>query len=110
MRVLLVSCGAEVEVASSGDDAREILGRWRADVLVSDIGMPGEDGYTFLAHLRTLNADMARLPAIALTAYASRSDKIRLLGAGFQAYISKPLDPLELVSVVANLARTADRH
>ena len=106
---LLASCGAEIRVAVSAPQAREILRRWTPDVLVSDIGMPGEDGYELIAKLRAEEGVGAQLPAVALTAYASREDHIRLLSAGFQAHVAKPLDPLELVTVVANLARTAGR-
>src|SRR5438045_1320524 len=83
--------------------------RWRADVLVSDIGMPGEDGYEFIAKLRAQHGALADMPAVALTAYASREDRVRLLSAGFQAHVVKPIDPMELTTVVANLARTARR-
>jgi PAS domain S-box-containing protein len=106
---LLSSCGAEIRVAVSAAQARELLGRWTADVLVSDIGMPGEDGYEFIAKLRAQAGPVAQIPAVALTAYASRNDRIGLLSAGFQAHVPKPLDPLELVTVVANLARTPGR-
>jgi len=78
-------------------------------VLVSDIGMPGEDGYELIAKLRAQAGPVAQIPAVALTAYASRDDRIGLLSAGFQAHVPKPLDPLELVTVVANLVRTAGR-
>jgi len=107
VRTLLSSCGAEVRVAASAEQAREILGRWSADLLVSDVGMPGEDGYSLVGRLRAENDKRARIPAVALTAYASREDKIRLLSAGFQAHVPKPLDPAELVTVVASIARTA---
>jgi PAS domain S-box-containing protein len=106
---LLASCGAEIRVAVSAPQAREVLGRWTPDILVSDIEMPGEDGYELIAKLRAQEGVGAQLPAVALTAYASREDNIRLLSAGFHAHVAKPLDPLELVTVIANLARTAGR-
>jgi PAS domain S-box-containing protein len=109
VRELLALCGADVRVAGSAKHAREILRRWKPDVLVSDVAMPGEDGYAFIADLRSHNGDAAQLPALALTAYASRSDKIRLLAAGFQAHVSKPLDPTELIRVVLSLARPSER-
>src|SRR5690242_6466561 len=84
---LLGSCGAEIRVAVSAAQARELLGRWKADVLVSDIGMPGEDGYEFIAKLRAQAGPVAQIPAVALTAYASRDDRIGLLSAGFQAHV-----------------------
>jgi PAS domain S-box-containing protein len=107
---LLASCGADVRAAASADEARDVLARWRPDVLVSDVGMPGEDGYAFIARLRANEGDRAPMPAVALTAYASRDDKVRLLSAGFQAHVPKPLDPNELVAVIASLvgARRGD--
>ena len=106
---LLSSCGAEVRVAASAALAREELTRWTADLLVSDVGMPGEDGYAFIATLRAQEGKSAQVPALALTAYASREDRIRLLSAGFQAHLAKPIDPAELVTVVATLARSLAR-
>ncbi len=106
---LLSSCGAEVRIAGSVAQALEVLTQWRTDVLVTDIGMPGEDGYGLLMKVRGQPGESARLPAVALTAYASRDDRIRLLSAGFQAHVPKPVDPDELVTVVANLGRTARR-
>jgi PAS domain S-box-containing protein len=100
---LLTSCGAEVRVAGSAEYAREILARWKPDILVSDVGMPHEDGYAFIASVRAGDGEMSQMPAVALTAYASREDKIRLLSAGFQAHVPKPLDPAELIAVIANL-------
>ena len=105
VRELLSSCGADVRVAASAEEARDVLRRRRADLLVSDVGMPGEDGYAFIANLRAQDGDVARMPAVALTAYASRDDKIRLLAAGFQAHVPKPVDPAELVTVLASIAR-----
>jgi len=106
---LLSSCGAEVRVAASAAQAREEFARWEADLLVSDVGMPGEDGYAFIAKLRAQEGKSAQVPALALTAYASREDRIRLLAAGFQAHVAKPIDPAELVTLVATLARRPAR-
>jgi signal transduction histidine kinase/ActR/RegA family two-component response regulator len=107
VRTLLASCGAEVRVAGSADHALEILDRWKPDVLVSDVGMPGKDGYALIAAVRARGDNAARLPAIALTAYASVEDRIRLLSAGFQAHVAKPLELGELVAVVSSLYRAA---
>lgn len=103
---LLISCGAEVRAAISSEHARSILDAWEADLLVSDVGMPGEDGYALIAKLRASDGERARIPAVALTAYASREDKVRLLSAGFQAHVPKPLDPDELIAVITSLRRT----
>lgn len=104
---LLTRQGAEVRTAASAADARGVLTAWRPTLIVSDIGMPGEDGYTFIADWRAQPGDAARIPAVALTAYAGRTDKIRLLSAGFDAHVPKPLDPAELLTVLASLARAA---
>jgi PAS domain S-box-containing protein len=106
---LLGQCGARVEVATSAARARELLAGTRIDLLVSDVGMPGEDGYGLIAGVRSGAGELADVPAIALTAYASRDDRVRLLAAGFQAHVPKPVDPEELVAVVASVARTAGK-
>jgi CheY-like chemotaxis protein len=89
--------------------ARAILADWRPTLIVSDVGMPGEDGYAFITEWRRTPGDAAHIPAVALTAYAGRADKIRLLSAGFDAHIPKPLDPAELLTVLASLARGVQR-
>ena len=105
MQLLLASCGAEVRVAASAAQAFEILDRWRPDVLVSDIAMPGEDGYALIQQLRRRSLeDGGGLPAIALTAYAGEGDRARILSAGFQRHMVKPADPVELTAAVAALA------
>jgi PAS domain S-box-containing protein len=106
---LLATCGAEVKSATSAAQAREIFARWVPDVLVSDVGMPGEDGYSLIGHLRTQAADRAGIPAIALTAYAGVEDRIRLLSSGFQAHVVKPVEPEELVAVIASVVRYTAR-
>ena len=93
--------GAEVCVAQSAAQAREQLAAARPDVIVSDIGMPEEDGYAFI---RGVRARGSRVPAIALTAYASQQDAQRAFVAGFQKHVTKPVEPTRLVSLVANLA------
>jgi CheY-like chemotaxis protein len=84
---------------------RQVLAGWKPDVLVSDVGMPGEDGYALIASVRDTGTEVGQIPAVALTAYASRDDKVRLLSAGFQAHVPKPVDPAELIAVVASLGR-----
>jgi PAS domain S-box-containing protein len=101
LRVLLDRCGAEVRVAGSAAHAYEILSRWKPDVLVTDIGMPGEDGYALLARVRTRPDERARIPAIALTAFASTDDRTRLLSAGFRLHLAKPVEPAELTAAIA---------
>ena len=106
---LLSSCGAEVRLAGSARQAVEMLGRWKPDVLVTDIAMPDQDGCDLLATIRSQEGEPAEILAVALTAYASKEDRIRLLSAGFQAYVAKPVDATELTAVVESLGRTAQR-
>ncbi len=102
---LLGSCGAEVRVAASAVQALDLLSRWVPDVLISDIGMPDRDGYALLRDVRG-RPELARVPAIALTAYATTDDRVRVLSAGFQLHVAKPIDPAELAAAVANVAKS----
>ena len=96
--------GASVTVVPSAAEAMEVLPQLQPHVLVCDIGMPGEDGYTLIRKVRALTADRGgNVPAVALTAYANSEDRARALEAGFQTHVAKPVDPGELVAVVANL-------
>jgi PAS domain S-box-containing protein len=100
--------GAQVEAAGSAEEALDALRRHRPDVLVCDIGMPGQDGYELLTRVRALAAeDGGLVPAVALTAYARAEDRRRALAAGYQVHLPKPVDPDELIAVVA---RMAGRH
>ena len=76
----------------------------RPDVLVSDIGMPDEDGYALIRKVRAREGGGKRLPAVALTAYARRQDSERALAAGYQAHLAKPVDPDTLIGAVARAA------
>ena len=106
LREILEHCNAEVLTAGSAAEALEILPRWRPDVLLSDIGMPGEDGYELVRRVRTLSAEQGgRTPAAALTAFARGEDRRAALRAGFQMHVAKPVEIEELASVVASLAR-----
>lgn len=106
VKEVLEQAGVRVRVATSAADALAIIGSGpKPDVIVSDIGMPGEDGYTFIRRLRALSReDGGRIPAIALTAYARAEDRRKALLAGFQNHAAKPVEPQELMIVVANLA------
>jgi CheY-like chemotaxis protein len=77
----------------------------RPDVVVSDIGMPGEDGYSLIRRLRALPDDAGRTPAVALTAFARGEDRTRALMAGFKAHVPKPVDPRELVAVLLSVVQ-----
>lgn len=108
LATLLQQSGAEVIVAASAQEALERITQCtveqRPDVLVSDIGMPGEDGYTLIRQVRALAPDKGgRIPAIALTAYARTEDRIKALASGFQSHVPKPVEPTEFVTVLANL-------
>ncbi len=75
---------------------------WKPDLLVSDIGMPNEDGYSLIKKLRKLRLKRAKqIPAVALTAYATKEDKARTLSSGFQIHVAKPIEPESLVMSIA---------
>jgi CheY-like chemotaxis protein len=101
---MLTQTGAVVRTVTSAAAALEALGEWTPDVIVSDIGMPGEDGYVLIRKIRALEADRGgRIPAIAVTAFGSVQDRIRILSAGFDSHVPKPVEPAELATVIASL-------
>jgi signal transduction histidine kinase/CheY-like chemotaxis protein len=105
LRVLLASCGAIVTTASSAAVAFKLVQNERFDMLVSDIGMPEEDGFSLIRKIRGLPVEQGgNLPAIALTAYARTEDRIQSLLAGFQMHMPKPVENTELMTAVATLA------
>ena len=105
LSVILQQHGAEVMAAASAAETLEMHERFKPHVLVSDIGMPEEDGYQLIRKLRTLPGDRGgQTPAVALTAYAREEERKKCLMAGFQLHVSKPVEPEELVAVVAELA------
>jgi CheY-like chemotaxis protein len=102
---ILVPLGAEVLVASSAREAFELLVSRRPDVLLADLQMPGENGYTLIERVRSLPfAEGGGTPAAAVTAFASRDDRWQVLGSGFQLHLEKPIEPIGLAVAVANLA------
>lgn len=101
---LLRSRGAVVRAAASTAQALEMLHDWTPDVLVADIGMPGQDGYELIAKIRALPGIGPILPAIAWTGFASEQDRNRLLSAGFQAHVAKPAEPETFLAAVAQFA------
>ncbi|MDY7012034.1 MAG: response regulator [Cyanobacteriota bacterium] len=105
VRLVLEGCGATVIPAASVADALALLDKNTPDVLISDIAMPGEDGYDLIGKIRD-RAD-GRFPAIALTAYAREKDEQRALEAGFQLHLTKPLDPEELIAAIARLTEVS---
>jgi CheY-like chemotaxis protein len=101
---VLQRAGAEVTTAASAGEAMQALDRGRFHVLVSDIMMPEEDGYSLLRRVRALPPERGgRIPAVALTAHSLVQDRLQSLRAGFQTHVPKPLVPEELVEVVASL-------
>ena len=103
-RLILEEQGATVDGAGSAAEAWSALERRAPDVLVCDIGLPGEDGYGLLRRLRAWR-DGATLPAVALTAYAGADNVGRAHAAGFQLHLAKPVSPPDLVEAVAGLVR-----
>jgi PAS domain S-box-containing protein len=105
LTAMLERCGAEVIAMNSAREALEALESWRPDVLVADIGMPVEDGYALIRQVRALPKDKGgQTPALALTAYARTEDRVRALSEGYQLHLAKPVDRVELATVVASLA------
>jgi two-component system, chemotaxis family, CheB/CheR fusion protein len=104
---LLEQHGAQVRAVSSAALAREALATRRPDAIVADIGMPGEDGYTFLRSIRRVEQEqgLARVPAVAVTAFARVEDREHALAAGFDAHVAKPIDPEELIGVLSRITR-----
>jgi len=106
MTTALTSRKASVTAVCTAGEAINVIKSKRPDVLVSDIAMPGEDGYGLIAKVRSLDSDSERdIPAVAITAYAKEEDRKRALDSGFQIYLAKPVELSELISVVARAAR-----
>jgi signal transduction histidine kinase/ActR/RegA family two-component response regulator len=102
---VLRSAGAAVVPAANAEDGYRLLSRSKPDVLLTDIGMPGEDGLAFIARVRRLSAARGgNVPAIALTAYVREDDRDKILSSGFQAYLAKPIEPMALVSSILEVA------
>jgi signal transduction histidine kinase/CHASE3 domain sensor protein/ActR/RegA family two-component response regulator len=108
LKVLLEGCGANVVTASSVPEALRALREAPPDLLVSDIGMPGEDGYSLISQVRALSGEQGgRVPAVALTAYARVEDRTRALMAGFNMHVAKPVEPTELLAILSSLVTLA---
>jgi PAS domain S-box-containing protein len=106
LKEVLERCGAAVLLAGSAAEGLSVAQAERPDLLLTDIEMPERSGYDLLQDLRALPAEAGgRTPAVALTAYATAHDRVRVLKAGFQMHIAKPVQPAELVAVVASLTR-----
>jgi signal transduction histidine kinase/ActR/RegA family two-component response regulator len=107
LTVVLTGAGAAVRTAASATEALALL-RWiRPDVLVSDLAMPDEDGYSLIRNLRAIERESGReTPAVALTAYVRVQDRARAQAAGFNVFVEKPVDPEELIEVLAGIAES----
>lgn len=106
IKVALEEWGAEVTAVESAIAAFQTLEDWQPDVLVSDIGMPEEDGYALIRKIRMRDSQAGgKIPAVALTAYASDRDRAFAMAAGFQRHIPKPVEPSKLADAIAQLAR-----
>jgi CheY-like chemotaxis protein len=108
LSVLLTDCKAQVQTATSVAAGLEALEWFDPDVLVSDLAMPGEDGYALIRKLRESVIDSAQIPAVALTSYVRVEDRARALSAGFNMFVAKPVQPDELIAAIANLAETEE--
>ena len=107
---VLVGAGAVVRTCLSASQGLRLVREWRPDVLVSDIEMPGEDGYTLIRKVRALDGERGgRTPAIALTAYGRTQDRVESLAAGYDMHVPKPIDPGELTTIIASVAGTPAR-
>ena len=105
LQIILESCGARVKTVDSATKALAAIERETFDVLISDIGLPDQDGYGLIARIRALPPERGgAIPAVALTAYAGEEDRNRVLEAGFQVHVPKPITHRDLISIVAHLA------
>lgn len=112
LSLIFMRAGAEVRTATTSAEAFDMLAQARPDIIVSDIAMPIEDGYTFMRMVRTRTTDEgSQIPAIAITARGGADDRVRALRAGYQSYVPKPIDQEEILTVVETLmARSGPAH
>ena len=103
IEAILGKCGAVVETCSSVSETLNRFERFAPDVLISDIGMAERDGYDLIRMIRSGNSSRRRLPAVALTAFARVEDRMKALSAGFNMHVPKPVEPAELIAVIASL-------
>jgi len=108
LRFVFNECGAIVETAHSVDAALDLFDMWHPDILISDIGMPEVDGYELIRVIRDNRG--SRIPAVALTAMARIEDRVKALTAGYQMHVSKPVEPVELITIVSGLIGLVDRR
>jgi PAS domain S-box-containing protein len=111
IRAALEQCGVKVETATSADAGFEAFRSFQPDVLISDVQMPDVDGYEFIRRIREFEKPLrTKVPAVALTAFARIEDRVKSLAAGYQMHIAKPVEPGELITIVASLSGFIDRR
>jgi CheY-like chemotaxis protein len=111
MSMIIERAGAKVTAVASVKEALEALESLQPDALVSDIGLPDEDGYALIGRLRSQEAERGGfLPAVALTGYVRAEDRARVLAAGFQVHVPKPVDPAELTAAIVAVTRDPRRR
>ncbi|MBI1333055.1 MAG: response regulator [Armatimonadetes bacterium] len=111
LALILAESGADVNLAGDAESAFPLMESFQPDVLVSDIGMPGVDGYQFIERVRTLSEEKGgKVPAVALTAFAREEDRERALSAGFQEHLAKPIESSVLVQTLSRLIRSERPH
>jgi len=104
LTVMLTEHGAQVQAAASAAEALEALRWFKPDVVVSDLAMPCEDGYSLIKKVRAMESETGtRVPAVALTANVRAEDRARALAAGFNTFVAKPVEPGELITTIAEL-------
>jgi signal transduction histidine kinase/DNA-binding response OmpR family regulator len=104
LAMILTRCGSDVRCSDSAASALQAFNEWQPDLLVSDIGMPNEDGYSLIQKVRSMDSAYARqIPAVALTAYATDEDRMQALSAGFQMHVPKPIEPESFVTSLASV-------
>ncbi|MDN5935559.1 MAG: response regulator, partial [Nitrosospira sp.] len=102
---ILTHCQASVTAAATASEGLELLANERPDIVISDIGMPEKSGYQFMREVRNLPAESGgKTPAIAVTAFARAEDKISAINAVYQEYLTKPVEPRELIDAICKLA------
>jgi CheY-like chemotaxis protein len=107
LRTILEDAGARVTTSGSAPETRALLSEAHPDLLIADIGMPGEDGYSLIRSIRKLESTDAQVPAIALTAHSRPEDVECALASGFQMHVAKPIDSTRLVASIATLFESA---
>jgi PAS domain S-box-containing protein len=110
LATILKEFGAEVESTNSVAEALESFSRWDFDMLISDIGLPDEDGYSLIEKIRNSGSNKSRIPAIALTAYARAEDKTKAISAGYQLHLAKPINLTELITAISTIAKQSKQQ